>query len=63
MGKNNDRERFETRQIEEIERIFQKMNRLLDKLADHPEHAELIDARLKALQQRLRAVEMAKPPN
>jgi hypothetical protein len=58
-----ERERFEARQIAEIERIFRKMDKLLDALPDQPEHAELIDARLKVLQQRLRAVEKAKPPN
>jgi hypothetical protein len=63
MAQNKDCERFEVQQIAEIERIFRKMNKLLDALPDQPEHAELIGARLKVLQQRLHVVEMAKPPN
>jgi hypothetical protein len=63
MATNEERQRFETQQIDEIERIFRGMDKLLDALPDHPELAQLIDERLKALQERLLAVERAKPPN
>jgi hypothetical protein len=60
METHEERHRLEGQQIREIESIFRKIGKLLDDLPNHPELAERIVVRVKALQQQLREIERAR---
>lgn len=62
MGIHEERHRLEGQRIREIESIFRKIGKLLDDLPSHPELAERIAVRIKALQQHLREIGRAKRP-